>query len=141
MSQATLEHPKQILSSSEARELVQELLITSKSKLNSELVKKLVGAIMTEENRKNILLADIHIVLSEFYNTHKRKEGMESVLTMVLLLSEEIKYNYTLGVNGKFLTFMLKFYDDCVNQSLPDNLLNDLHDVRIFLLLGADFQA
>jgi hypothetical protein len=130
---------KQDLDPKEAKAIIKTLLKKRKDSLEHEEFAELFSLAMEPQNRKALLLADVHIVLSEYHQIHRNSpSNLLVILKLANFLAEEILCNFPLSVNGKFLPSILKFLDSLIDKELPEGVLGKLSDeqlVRDFLFL------
>lgn len=91
MSEATLK---------EAKKIVSRLLQSRDKSLTSPNFSEVFTLAMRPENRKNLILADVHIVLQDYYEKYRLSDELKIVLKLVEFLSEDIEANYPIAVNG-----------------------------------------
>ena len=122
------ENNKTPIKSEEARDLIESLLKKRNSEIDSPEFKRLTILAQQEHNRKPLLMADVHIVLNEYYSIYRDKPESRVVLRVVEILAQEAAYNYTLAVNAFFLPNLLTYFEGCVDTEVPQKVLDSLSE-------------
>lgn len=126
----------------EVKELVNYLILSKKTELNTDWWNTLQDSMTDSANRQALLINDIHSPLQDFWLTNKRNiDNSREVLSIVSRLSEETAYNYSLAVSGKFLWEGFKHFETLINKDVNNDKIlltikgkyshNDLHKVKI----------
>ena len=109
------------LTSDEAKSLIKKLLRSDKADLLNTHFQDITAYAQAEENKKTLIMSDIHLVLNQYFDAHRRSSSILSILQIAISLASEDIYSYPLAVNGRFLANIVKYLDGIIDKSIPDD--------------------
>lgn len=107
----------------EAKKIISRLLQARDKSLTSPDFSEVFTLAIQPQNRKNLILSDVHIALQEYYEKYRLEDEIKVVLKLTEFLSEDIEANYPIAVNGGYINNILRFFEDSIDMIIEPKIL------------------